>query len=313
MPAPGQNPGRASEKPKANANVAPPPAKWDDRVLDVFFPDARQALVGARPDYTAAAGGTLQPSAGDAAAAAGGAGESNASGSYAWSKLISAETLQDEIKSLGLLLADDVKTRQGFLGGGARKARQALSQLAAVFAIVNEYDGEVKWKSQAAAARDLFAKGGYNCKAATDNTFKEAKACSDNVAELLRGENLKPPSNLEPKNDWGKVADLTQLMSRLKTAEEDHIAPWTANAADMKKSAAALRHEAELVAALAEVISRPGFDNADDEKYHHFAKSLQQSAVALRDAVKKDDYAAANQAAGMLSKACANCHAAFRD
>ena len=115
------------------------------------------------------------------------------------------------------------------------------------------------------------------------------------------------------KNDGGKVADLSQLMTRLEIAQRDRISEWTANAADMKKNAAGMVHETELVAALAEVIGRPGFDNADDEKYHKLTKSLQRSAIELRDAVKKDDYAAANAAAGTLSKACANCHAAFRD
>ncbi len=171
--------------------------------------------------------------------------------------MISADTLEDEVKSLGMLLASDVKTRQGFLGGGQRKARQVLSQLAAVFAIINDYDAEVKWKSSAAAARDIFAKAGYNCKAATDNTFKEAKACSDDLAELLRGEHVQAPANVEQKNDWGKVADLSQLMVRLKIADEERIAPWTGSAAEMKSNAAALAHEAELVAALAVVISRP--------------------------------------------------------
>ena len=224
---------------------------------------------------------------------------------YSWSKLISADTLQDEVKSLGIQLADNVKTRQGFLGGGQRKARLVLSELAVVFAVINDYDGEVKWKTQAAAARDVFAKAAYNCKAATDNTFKEAKACSEDISALLRGENVKAPADVEAKSDWGKVAGLGQIMGRLRIAQEERISPWTGNAVDMKKNAAALVHETELVAALAEVIGRPGFDNADDEKYHKMTKSLQQSAIELRDAVQKDDYAAATAATGNLTKACA--------
>ncbi len=39
------------------SNRAAPPEKWDSRVLDTFFPDARKVLVGDRPQYSAAKGG----------------------------------------------------------------------------------------------------------------------------------------------------------------------------------------------------------------------------------------------------------------
>ncbi len=111
-----QNSGDHSQ---SNSKVVSPPAKWDDRVLGVFFPDARQALVGTRPNYAAAGTAGKSPGADTGAGStADGSAEASTSGTYAWSKLISADTLEDEIKSLGLLLAADVKTRQGFLGGG---------------------------------------------------------------------------------------------------------------------------------------------------------------------------------------------------
>ncbi len=291
----------ADKKPKGE----PPPEKWDKRVLDTFFPDAREALVGPRPDYRKSAGKTGDGSKpGDENSAAGGA--------FAWSKIISADTLQDEVKSLGPQLAEEVKTPQVFLGGANKKARQTLSLLAAVFAVVNDYDGEVKWKKQAAAARDLFARAGYNCKAATDNTFKEAKNRNDDLAALVRGESIAPPSAVEPKNEWGKVANLAPLMSRLEMAQQNRIAPATSNAGDFKKNAQQLVHEAEIVAALGEAIARPGMDNADDEKFRAYAKTLQKSALDLRQAVNDSNYDAGRAAAGVMKKTCDSCHGDFR-
>jgi hypothetical protein len=282
-----------------------PPTKWDAKVLDVFFPDARQVLVGERPQYATmragSAGKNNEATAGGAADALG-----------TWSKLISAETIQDEVKALSPLLADDVKTPQGFIGGAFKKSRKTLSELAAIFAIINEYDKDVRWKSQAAAARDLFARAGYNCKAATDNTFKEAKKCNEDLAALLRGDSITSPPNAEPKNDWGKVANLLPLMSRLELAQRDRIAPATSTASDFKKNSRQIAHEAEIVAALAETIARPGMDNAEDEKFRGYAKALKASAVDLRAAVDRDNYEAGNKAAGVMLKSCASCHADFR-
>jgi hypothetical protein len=291
----------------SNAKRAAPPTKWESRVTDVFFPDARKVLVGPRPAYAASsakADGASREAASET--------QKGAGGTFAWSKLIDADELQNEIKSLSTSLADAVKTQQGFLGGGSKKARQSLSQLAAAFAILNEYDSEIRWKNQAAAARDLFAKAGYNSKAATEATFREAKSRSDDLATLLRGETITPPANVEPKNDWSKVSDLSPLMLRLEAAQRDRISAATSNTGEFKKNSAQLAHESEIVAAFAEVTSRPGMENADDEKFHGFAKGLQQSALDLRAAVKNDNYDSARAAAGTMAKTCTNCHAEFR-
>jgi hypothetical protein len=270
--------------------------------MDVFFADPQTVLVGPRPAYKTTV---------VAASAAGGAKEKSASGG-AWSKLISTDTLQDEIKALQPQLADDVKTLQAFLGGGNKKARQDLSQLAAEFAIVGEYDGDVRWKNQAPAARDLFAKAGYNCKAATEATFREAKNRSDDLQGLVRGETIAAPAGLEAKNDWSKIANLSPLMTRLELAQRDRISAAMASAGDFKKNAEQLTHETEMVAAYAEVIARPGMENADDEKFRSFAKTLEQSALDLRQAVRNGNYDAAKTAAGVMAKTCTACHAEYR-
>jgi hypothetical protein len=295
---------------------APPPTHWESRVTDVFFPDARAALIGPRPAWMTAVMTGSGDASGKSVQMAGGKSSANPNagaetGALSWSKLISADTLEDEIKSLQPLLADDVKTQQGFLGGAYKKSRRTLSLLAADFAIINEFDGDVKWKSQAAFARDLFARSGYNCKASTEQTYRDAKQRSDDLAALLRGETLEA-SKAEPTNDWSKVTDLLPLMPRLELAQRDRIAPWTSNSGDFKKNIASLQHESEIVAALAEVISRPGMENAEDEKFRAYAKSLQTSALELRTAVSNQNYDAARTVAGTLSKACANCHADFR-
>src|SRR5262245_5267194 len=80
--------------PAGSGSRAKPP-KWNKSVTDVFFADAREKLVGERP----AAGS--RPAA--AAAVAGGPVDSGApaaaGGSFAWSKLVAAETVEDEIKA----------------------------------------------------------------------------------------------------------------------------------------------------------------------------------------------------------------------
>jgi cytochrome c556 len=128
----------------------------------------------------------------------------------------------------------------------------------------------------------------------------------------VRGESIAPPSSVEPKNEWGKIANLAPLMSRLEMAQQNRIAPATSNAGDFKKNSPQLVHEAEIVAALGEAIARPGMDNADDEKFRGYARALQKSALDLRQAVNDSNYDAARAAAGVMKKTCDSCHGDFR-
>jgi hypothetical protein len=305
--------GIAAESNGKNEKRAAPPTKWDQRVSKEFFPDAYKELKGTRPDYAASGKGiaATPPTGGNEATSVPKAGDSD-SGTFAWSKLISPDTLQDEIKSLQPLLSADVKTKQVFLGGSYKNARRSFSVLSMSFAIISEFDKDVRWKSQAAAARDLFARAGFNCKTATDQSFNEAKLRSQDLGSLLQGENVSPPSNLEPKNQWDKVANRAPLMTRLELAQQERVAAWTANANDFKKNATLIQHEAEIIAAIAEVLTREGQDDAGDETYDGYAKAMQQSALQIIEAVKSGNADMARTAAGALHKSCNACHADYR-
>ena len=58
----------------------------------------------------------------------------------------------------------------------ATTARDNFSLLAVLFAVIGQYDGEVRWQKDAANLRTLFGRAGFNCKVGTDNSFSEAKA-----------------------------------------------------------------------------------------------------------------------------------------
>src|SRR5688500_17621569 len=93
------------------------PPVWSKSVLDVLFPNASRELgepstrVANRTAANPAAPATPAVGAPAPAAAA------NADG-FAWSKLVSATTLEDEIKGSVNLVAADLQTPSKFKGGG---------------------------------------------------------------------------------------------------------------------------------------------------------------------------------------------------
>jgi hypothetical protein len=281
------------------------PPKFSESTRDAFFPDAREKLVGARPQKAAAAGASEGgPAADTPDATADGPGAG-------WKALIAAEVIEDEIKTLQLKLGETVKSSAKFKSGDYRRARTNFSVLAAMLAIDAEYGEKVRWQREAPALRDMTARAGFNCKVGTDASYKEAKSRAEDLENLVRGNPVQLPG-ASSETAWPNVADRAPLMKRLEQAQQQGLAPWTANAREFSRNAERLSHEAQVIAALADVIARDGYEFSDDETYREYARAMQTQALLVRDAVDQKDYEQARRAAGEISKACANCHEGFR-
>lgn len=292
-------------KEKASSKEGAKPPKWSADDLNAFYPDARTKLVGARPDYqkaqaVAAAGSSKEGSEAGQAKSAGG-----------WSKLIDAETIETEIKRAGPELAKVAKSPSEFKGGGYKECRRQFSVLAVLFAVSAEYDGEVRWQDAAPALRDLYSRAGHNCKAGSDQTYQEAVLRKQDLTELIAGSRPKV-KEAERKADWSKVADRPPLMQRMNIAHEDRLKKWLANKGEFTAHHDDVKHEAQLVATIADIIGREGFEYADDDNYKKFTEQLRQAATEVSAAVDSDNLEQAQQAGNRMTKACADCHEGFR-
>jgi hypothetical protein len=291
--------GTHAEPPK----LARPP-KFPPEVQDVFFDDARKELKGERPDYE-------HPSGASAATATSAGGEAGAAPSFAWSKLIDADTIDSEIKRLSALVDKEVTTPTEFKGGSYKLCRRDFSLLAALFAVTGQYDGDARWKNLSPGLREQFARAGYNCKAGSDQTYNEATQRKQELADLIHGTRPQLPK-ADAAVEWAHVADRPPLMQRLNIAQQERLTKLVADAGSFKKNQADARHEAQLVAMIAEIITREGYDYTDDSQYIGFAHDLRQAAGDADAAAKKGDFDGARQAVGRAGKACTACHEAFR-
>lgn len=271
-----------------------------------FFEDVFAQLEGERPanpNAVVAQAGSGVPGDG---------GEAEAGATYAWSKIISAGTLEDEIKTIKLAVDKNVTTPPKFAGSGHKEVRRDFSVLAMSFAIINEYDGDVRWKKDAAVARDLFAKTASNTKAGGNiAVYKESKLRKEDLGELMNGAALS--GNVEEKaNNWEQIADRSPLMQRLGIAAEKNLAPWTSNESEFKSNMEKIKHEAEIVAAIGEALMQEGMDDGDDEDYAAFAKVMKAGALDVVAAVEAMDADGARKGSGEIAKACASCHENYR-
>jgi len=282
------------------------PPEWPQDVLDVFFEDARAALVGPRPDYQAARVVASQPSA-----TPGGTGEQAASSGFAWTELVDADTIETEIKRQLTSLQKLTATPSAFKGGGYRGCRVQFTWLATLFAVADDYNDSVRWQREAEALAQLFGRAGANCKVGTDQTYREAQMRVQDLADLVRGGRPDTPP-VKPDVGWDQVSSRTPLMKRMEVAINQRMSPNVSDGRALKANGDDLRHEAQLLAMMAQVIVQEGFDDADDESYAAHAHGLRDAAVNFGKAVDLESFQSARESLGNMQKACSNCHDEWR-
>ena len=237
-------------------------------------------------------------------------GDPGSKGGDKWTKLISPESLEEEVKGVRLAFNDVVTTPAAFNGGGYQDARLHLSVLATVFAVINEYGGEVRWKEQAAAARDLLARTAFNCKAGSTQVYNEAKLRKADLDDLVQGGGLSK-RNAEPQTDWSMIVDRSPMMEYGEIVS-DELKSITNNEGSIKSNSDQVRRQAEMLAVLGEVFIQEGMDQWDEEDYVLLSKKLTQEATGVAEALKRGDYDAVSKGAGAIKQACDACHEQYR-
>ena len=222
-----------------------------------------------------------------------------------------AEALTDEIKDMKGHVTAAAAQPSDFKGGGYEKARAAFSSLALSFGVIAAYDQTIRWKKDAATARDLFARVGFNCKVGTDQSFKETTARIADLETLLDGGTPQAPADRDEDFRWDQVAARPALMTRLGDAETA-ISAGLASSADFGRDLDRILHDAEMVAVIGEAIQQPNFEYHDDDTYRGHAAAMRDAAVKIRDACRKKDYVTARASASELKKSCDACHGDYR-
>jgi hypothetical protein len=308
-----------AQKTDAKAQKKPPraaPPKWDKQVTDViFFKDVfKEALAGERPADLgrppAVAAGPANGGGNSGAASGGDAGTAAASGA-GWSKVVAGTTLEDQIKAIKQSLDKEITTPSEFAGKGYSIARREFSALAVLFAVIAEYDGDVRWKSSAAVARDRFSALAGTAKVGSQQAYNAAKDGRSQLEDLLGGGSF-PKGEAEAGAEWSKVADRAPIMQNLGLAFDEKVAKWTGSEATFKSNADAALAEAQMISIYAALLGKEGMEDADGDSYKEFLKKLREGAAEVAEAAKSGDADKARKAAGEIKKSCDGCHGEYR-
>lgn len=293
-----------SRKTKQVNRVARPvfsKSDWDGIYFENLF---EEGLVGVRP----------APSSGTTAVALDPSIPSQTTDAVSsasnWTALISAETLEDEIKTIQSALVGDVTTPVRFRSEYI-KSHRSFSMLSLLFAIISQYGDEVRWKSDAAAAQVSFWQAASNARVGTPQAFESCRRRLDILTEMIRGGKFTGDEKPTDDFEWISVVTRNPLMHRLETSLE-RLKQGTSNNSSFSSQIAQIKHESELVAAIGFVLAQETMTDADDEEYSQYALEMQQAAIQVTAAAKNNDFQAASAAVNRISQSCDNCHSDWR-
>ena len=265
----------------------------------VFFKDVfENALVGKRP---------VVPAGNSSRTSDAGMGDS---AGKTWSRLISAATLEDEVKSLQQDLSRDLTTVSRFRSDHT-KIQKSFEQLSLMFAVIRQYDAKIRWQADAAVAQKSFETAAVAARNGDEQGFASSKRSLEDLVQLVRGDRFpgkaQPPETL----DWSAVVGHTAVMRRLQVLQ-DEVKAGSSNENEFKKQQPKLVHSAELIALMAEAVQQADMDYADDEEYVAYAKQMQAAAGAAAKAGRNNNYEKLSNGVNAVGQSCADCHGDFR-
>ncbi len=294
----------------ADERRARPPKFNPDQLRGIFFEDLEQAFAGERPTIAKIRATSKTTTVMASRGSSGDSSDAKPAVDEPWSDLISPVSIEDEVKRVRLHFDSVITVPAAFNSGGYQEARLDLTILAALFAVISEHGGDVRWKDQAAAARDLVARTAFNCKAGSTQVFNEAKLRKADLQDLVSGSGITARETPEA-NDWTAIADRSPLMEYLEQLI-DSLEDATRNEASVREQPDLIKRNAELIAMLGEVLVQEGMDEADDEDYATLSRSMTEAAKGVTIGLERMDVDAIRQGASAIRQRCDACHEQYR-
>ena len=203
-----------------------------------------------------------------------------------------------------------ITTPGRFNSGGYLTARLDLTILATLFGVIAEYGDQVRWKSDADAARDLLGRTASNCKAGSTQVYNEAKLRKSDLQDLMSGTGLAGRRG-EPVEDWSGVADRSPLMEYAEMLVEK-LEDDGRDEKSITANQSEIRRRAELLAMLGKVLTKEGIDGAGDEDYEKLSLGMTQSAREVVSSLENSDFESVRSGIGSIRSRCDACHEEYR-
>jgi cytochrome c556 len=101
-------------------------------------------------------------------------------------------------------------------------------------------------------------------------------------------------------------------MQHLESIWEPRRKPLLADKGQFTANGSKIAHDAEMIAAIGDVLAKNGMADADDDEYQAFCAKLRDGGKAIAEAVKVKNFDVVVAGSGIISKSCVACHENYR-
>ncbi|VAX36678.1 hypothetical protein MNBD_PLANCTO02-112 [hydrothermal vent metagenome] len=232
-------------------------------------------------------------------------------GKVDWKKVIPAEVLNDEVKSIRNRFTGKLKT-VGTYNRSYLEFKPFCVSMAVLSEIASEHSGSLRWKKNAKLVRNLSAQMISEKLRSGAKSYKQIRIPFEQICDTLDG---SPPSGLKKPSDedsFSDVADMGDVMKRMEMLIK-FLKDNAGNENTFKKYQDDLKHRAYILAALTKAMNSEGYGNSDDEVYTKYTNNMVKACVAMAVAAESDDFAAFEKAMPQVNQSCIDCHTAYRN
>ncbi|MCP4175798.1 MAG: hypothetical protein GY758_34060 [Fuerstiella sp.] len=227
-----------------------------------------------------------------------------------WDELLPITVIDEEIKSIRNFLTQSLQS-VGSYNRSMLMVPPNAATVAVLSGIVMQHPEDISWKEDAVYIRDL-------AKKMNESTLMAGKKDQDRLLKLFESIvdtlNRSRPADLEEPpadDDFATVAEMRYVMMRMEQAETKLKTEVNESGFASRKDM--IKHESSLLGALVKIISLEDYGYGDDEEYVGYAQQIVQGAKAAMDASAGGDFTAYELSLSKVSRACQECHAAYKN
>jgi len=285
--------------------------------LDVFFPEP---LLVASESGTVASTGTAAPVPGttpdagtEPQTAEPEQPAASAGGAVSWEKVIPAELVKGEMKSIRLQLQKRLTTLASY-NSSYLEIPVFGATLSLLAEVARRHPDDIAWKENARYIRALGSEMVEVCSSASARGRKSYDLVNDaflKVCDILDNNAPAELPEAEEEADLLDVADMGYLMKRLKRGME-----WMQNNTGsedaFKENADLAQREVSVIATIGQAFADESYGYGDDEDFTGHTFEMRDAATQMSTAVEGGDFGTFDELRSKVDQKCTQCHMVYR-
>ncbi len=236
--------------------------------------------------------------------------DSTANATIDWKKVIPAEVLNDEVKSIRNRFSGKLRNVGTYNRSYLEFAPFCIT-LSVLAEVASEHPGDLRWKKNAKIVRDLSALMIAEKLRTGAKSFKQVQIPFEQLTATLDG---SPPSEVKKPSDedsFADVADMGGVMKRMEMLAK-FLKDNSGSEDVFTKYKDDLRHRAYILAAMTKALNTEGYGYSDDEVFLKFSNTMVEACIKMAEAAEAEDYKTFDKTLPIINQNCTECHSEYR-